>query len=386
MVLISSLASTSWGKPRYRTLHTFKQTGASLPFAGLVADLQGNLYGTTAIDGDSQYGTVFKLTPNGHGGWKETLLHIFSGRDGDQPTASVIFDAAGNLYGTTGGGGDYGLGTAFELAPVRHGDWTEAVLHSFNAAEGIDPTAGLILDAGGNLYGTTYMDGPLGGGTVFKLAPNGHGGWKETVLHSFNGADGGNPRGSLIFDADGNLYGTTTGGFTSEGTVFELAPNGHGGWKHVVLHSFNGADGSSPSASLIFDTAGNLYGTTPGGGTFGWGTVFELAPDGRGDWNETVLHSFRGKDGQSSFTGLVFDADGNLYGTTIQGGAFGQGTVFELAPDGHGGWKETVLHSFKDRPGSSPLGTLIFGPQGHLYGTTNGDQRTTWGSVFEITP
>jgi uncharacterized repeat protein (TIGR03803 family) len=207
------------------------------------------------------------------------------------------------------------------------------------------------------------------------------------MLHYFNGMDGADPQAGLIFDAAGNLYGTTVdGGANHRGTLFELAPDGHGGWNETVIHSFNITDGYLPQADLIFDAVGNLYGTTVDGGANDVGTVFELAPDGHGGWKESLLHSFNGQKGSNPMASLILDPAGNLYGTTAGGGANDCGTVFELAPNGHGGWKETVLHSFKDRPGAIPFSTLIFGTQGHLYGTTRGDFQRTRGSVFEITP
>ncbi len=259
----------------------------------------------------------------------------------------MIIDAAGNLYGTTEYGGDYscggpGCGTVFELMPTEGGGWTEKKLHNFgNGTDGVFPLADLNLDVAGNLYGTTYGGGGLcsyGCGTVFELTPNGNGNWTEKVLHSFNdnGTDGDLPYAGLIFDAAGNLYGTTVaGGSSYAGTVFELTPHGNGNWTEKVLHSFSnvGTDGASPFAGLIFDAAGNLYGTTTYGGNHP-GTVFELTPTGGGDWTEKVLHSFSnvGTDGAYPYGGLIFDAAGNLYGTTYLGGTYNYGTVFEVTP------------------------------------------------------
>ena len=266
----------------------------------------------------------------------EKVLHSFNGNgaDGYQPEASLIFDAVGNLYGTTYWGGTYGFGTVFELTPSGGGGWTETVLHSFqpNGTDGNYPIAGLIFDAAGNLYGTTSAGGTYGFGTVFELTPEEGGGWTETVLLNFNGTDGSYPHAGLAFDAAGNLYGTTGyDGTYHYGTVFELTPTAGGGWTETVLHSFgNGTDGASPFAGLIFDAAGNLYGTTSAGGTYGTGTVFELT-GGR----EQVLYSFKsryGADGATPYAGLIFDAAGNLYGTTYWGGNYGDGTVFELTP------------------------------------------------------
>ena len=279
---------------------------------------------------------MFELTPKAGGGWTEKVLHSFNAKDGFVSYAALIFDAFGNLYGTTAGGGAYGDGTVFELTPKGGGGWTETVLHSFNDKDGSAPYAGLIFDGAGNLYGTTLMGGHYVDGTVFKLTPKGGGGWTETVLHSFNdnGKDGFAPLAGLIFDEAGNLYGTTYGGGTyGYGTVFELTPKAGGAWTETVLHSCNdnGKDGYESYASLILDAPGNLYGTTSVGGAYGYGTVFELAPKAGGGWTETVLLSFNDKDGFSVLASLIFDASGNLYGTTYAGGAYGYGTVFEVA-------------------------------------------------------
>ena len=222
----------------------------------------------------------------------------------------------------------------------------EKVLGSFNGSNGARPYAGLIFDASGNLYGTTNLGGTYNAGTVFQVSPRTGGGWKETVLRSFNGADGENPFASLIFDAAGDLYGTTgAGGADNAGTVFELMPNAGRGWKEKVVFSFTVTDGNGPYASLIFDPAGNLYGTTVGGGAKGYGTVFELTPNAGGGWKEKVLRSFDGADGENPFASLIFDAAGSLYGTTETGGADRGGVVFELTPSA-GSWTETVLYDF----------------------------------------
>jgi uncharacterized repeat protein (TIGR03803 family) len=298
-------------------------------------------------------------------------LHTFpsSRRDGGLPASSLIFDGAGNLYGTTttsfgGNCGPDGCGMAFELSPKSGGGWKETVLHVFklNGKDGINPQGNLILDAFGNLYGTTGSGGDCnqqyGCGTVFELSPK-SGGWKETVLHNFNGMDGAYPEAGLIFDAGGNLYSTTNsggtgkcnfGGFSGCGTVFELTPKTGGGWTETVLYSFKGkdGDGSRPTAGVVIDAAGNLYGTTEYGGgvsnTFcdnGCGSVFKLTPKADGSWTETVLHGFNnnGEDGTFPLGGVILDAAGHLYGTTYIGGNGGCGfsppgcgTVYEIIP------------------------------------------------------
>ena len=228
-------------------------------------------------------------------------------------------------------GGTYYSGTVFELTPAAGGSWTEKVLHNFNynGTDGAYPEAGLIFDAARNLYGTTLEGGTYYSGTVFELTPAAGGGWTETVLHSFNqnGTDGANPEAGLIFDAAGNLYGTTTAGGTyGGGTLFELTPAAGGTWTEQVLHNFgSGTDGANPEAALILDGAGNLYDTTFAGGSYGGGTVFRFNAQG-----EVLLHSFSGTDGDNPFAGLILDAAGNLYGTTLNGGTSYYGNVFEI--------------------------------------------------------
>jgi uncharacterized repeat protein (TIGR03803 family) len=377
------------------------------PYAGLIFDASGNLYGTTAKGGDQNNGTVFELTPQKGGSWTEKVPYEFNpnGRGGANPFAGLIFDEAGNLYGTTNDLGTHNDGTVFKLSPTEGGHWTESALHQFNEGNGKDggaPWAGLISDSQGNFYGTTETGGTHGGGIVFELSPKAGGGWKETVLYNFShyGKDGSYPWAGLVRDAAGNLYGTTSYGGTFDwGTVFELSPKAGGGWKETVLHNFNGnvrTDGYTPMAGLVLDAAGNLYGTTYFGGTFGVGTVFELSPKARGGWKETVLHSFNdnGSDGYGPQAGLILDAAGNLYGTTLIGGSavctyYGScGTVFELMPQADGSWTEKVLHSFSDdgTDGYWPYASLTLDAAGNLYGTTWAGGAQGNGTVFEITP
>jgi uncharacterized repeat protein (TIGR03803 family) len=336
-------------------LHDFNFNGTDgvNPSGTLIFDAAGNLYGTTqgggtgaCNSGFNSCGTVFELMPKAGGGWTETILHSFgsNSRDGYFPSAGLIFDGAGNLYGTTLTGGAYGFGTVFELTP-KGGGWAEKLLHSFDGRDGASPLASLIFDAAGNLYGTTRLGGGnRQAGTVFELMPKAGGGWTGKVLHHFNAADGNEPFGSLVLDAAGNLYGTTeVGGANHHGTVFEVTPTAGGIWTETILHSFNnnGTDGYEPLGGLIFDAKGNLYGTTFIGGTgacarTGCGTVFELTPAAGGGWTETVLYSFPNYiDGYWPASGLIFDAAGNLYGTTVNGGTAGGcvcGMVFELTP------------------------------------------------------
>jgi len=333
----------------------------------------------------------------------ETVLHTFNGPgDGGEPYGAPIFDKAGNLYGVTFLGGTYTNGTVYE---VKAGSWTEEILHSFdvNAGDGESPQGALVMDSVGNLYGVTPLGGGRKLGIVYELSPETGGAWKEKIIHTFvGGSDGRSPQAGLIIDKKGNLYGTTYQGGTGSncgkfacGTVFELSPKSGGGWTEKILYSFKGgtSDGQNPQAPLLMDSAGNLYGTTVAGGAGGSvnsGTVFKLSPNGSGGYTETLLHSFisNGKDGINPFAGLVLDSKGNLYSTTGAGGIYGYGTVFELSPGSKGGWSETVLHSFGAAgDGQYPqFSGVAFDKSGDLYGTTSGGGSNANGIVFKITP
>jgi len=402
------LAPGAWAQSKYKTLHRFNGKDGLQPWFNLVLDSAGNLYGTAFLGGNTgcqqlgTCGTVFELTPNG-GTWTEQTIYRFTARlestNGSNPRGGLTFDGAGNLYGMTNLGGPENLGTAYELTPDGKGGWTESVLHNFTGQDAW-PEGGLIFDASGNLYGTTTWG--CGMGCVFELTPNSNGYWTETILYGFGccgGPTGGYPVATnLIFDAAGNIYGTTEfggksgcnpGGCYGLGVVYELSPNVDGTWTQKVLHKFTGGkDGSSPTGALVFDAAGNLYGTTNFGGKYNQnGNVFQLTPNADGTWTEHVLHQFTGgKDGGVPFAGVTFDKAGNLYGTTTKGGAAGYGVVYKMTPNSNGGWSYRVLHAFVDKPGANPLSGIILDSAGNLYGTTGGDGTKTFGSVFEITP
>jgi uncharacterized repeat protein (TIGR03803 family) len=390
---------------KYKVLHRFHGKDGHAPEATLIFDVAGNLYGTTMQGGGSTQcstgcGTVFKLTPNSDGSWTESVLYRFSGgADGNGPIGGLIFDAAGDLYGTTLFGGASGSGTVFKMKPNADGSWTESVLHTFTGADGANPWASLVFDMAGNLYSTTASGGAFGNGVVFMLAPNSDGTWTETVLHSFAGADGSFPVSPLIFDTAGNLYGTTFqgGSFTrcgrGCGIVFKLTPNSDGSWTESVLHSFTSGAGKRPFAGVIFDAAGNLYGTATTGQKLGNGAVFKLTPNSDGSWTESVLHNFTGGgDGSYPYAGLTPDAAGNLYGATAGGGgaytqcSIGCGTVFKLTPNSDGSWTESVLHAFQAKPAANPYAGVVLDKAGHLYGTTISCGSTCPGAVFEVTP
>lgn len=330
----------------------------------------------------------------------EGVLHNFNnnGTDGYQPLANINFGKSGNIYGTTELGGLYGAGTVFEASPKTGGGWTGKIVYNFNpgAGDGSEPVGGLLSDAHGNLYGTTYFGGAYGGGTVFELTPT-SGGWSERILSSFQTADGTYPYGSLVLDDAGNLYGTTySGGDFLAGTAYELVRGTGGLWEKKVLHSFGAAgDGADPQAGLIIDGSGNLYGTTfYGGANFcpnqnaPCGTVFEISPGAGGTWTETVLHNFsdNGTDGFLPPSPLTFDALGNLYGTTFLGGTSGLGVVFELSPVGGGSWTETIVVSFSGGNGIFPgWGGLVHDAAGNFYGTTQ-EGGVGYGNVFKLMP
>jgi uncharacterized repeat protein (TIGR03803 family) len=348
----------------------------------LIADSAGNLYGTTYYGGTGVGGVAFTMTPAG----EESLLYTFTRvpYNGWAPEGLTL-DNQGNLYGTTSKGGTnsihfrVGDGTAFKLSP----DGTETTLYNFGAykTDGAQPFAGMVLDTNGNLYGTTYWGGIYTFDTVFRLTPDG----VETVLHNFanDSTDGGNPAATLIRDKYGNLYGTTqAGGSSGAGTVFELTAAG----SYKILHNFDGVqgDGVLPIGSLTLDSRGNLYGATfGGGGTNGTGTVFKLTPGSNGSWTETILYKFNQQTGscQNPYSNVLLDAKGNLYGTTINGGASGGGCAYEISAAG----KLTILHSFGGGNDGSGPGSIVFF-QGNLYGTTFGGGENSEGTAFKITP
>ncbi|HEY6769982.1 MAG TPA: choice-of-anchor tandem repeat GloVer-containing protein [Candidatus Sulfotelmatobacter sp.] len=380
-----------------KVLVNFKGSNGSAPYGALISDAAGNLYGTTTGGGVHSLGTVFELTPNTTGGWRSKILHSFNadGIDGIVPYTRLVFDSAGNLYGTTNNGGSNNVGTVFELTPNTSGTWKETILYSFqnNGTDGNYPYGSLILDSSGTLYGTTAGGGTSFAGTVYELTPHGSGKWVETVLLNFDYTNGYSTYAGLIFDAYGNLYGAAyAGGAYGYGTVFELTPQGSGQWNATVLYNFNGQNstGDAPYGTLIFDSAGNLYGTTLFGGTYDSGMVFELTPQTSGEWTEIVVHSFEPSnwDSGNPFAGLVMDAAGNLYGTANQGGRFNYGTVFKLTPNADGGWTEQRLHDFNNnsRDGYAPYCTVLLDNAGNLYGVTYQGGTQNSGTVFEIVP
>jgi uncharacterized repeat protein (TIGR03803 family) len=407
----------------YKVIYQFTGgAGGANPNGGVTMDVAGNLYGTTQIGGyfggdcgrSWQFpgcGTVFKLTP-APTAWNLRSLYAFNGApDGAIPSARVVFGSDGWLYGTTWVGGMVmphaltyytpgGCGTAFALEPTQSGTWTEHVLHRFGeTGDGAMPTtADLTFDQAGVVYGTTDGGGGCQGRstTVFSLTRSGAG-WMESILHRFTGGtDGSCSWAGVTFDKHGNLYGTTCfGGYSNGcggigcGTVFQLTPSSDG-WTKSIIYSFSGSDGSIPYGGVIFDEAGNLYGTTLQGGATGGGTVFRLTPSD-GGWTYSLIYSFTDTGGPS--TRLVMDVVGDLFGTTSRGGPYGWGNVFKLTPTANG-YMYRSLHDFTGGSdggyGYNNSSPLVLDRNGNLFGTAifGGDPSCSFGCglVYEITP
>jgi hypothetical protein len=401
----SSLAQT------LTVLHNFTggQDGGT-PFAGLTMDAGGNLYGAAAVGGiapcpshqDYGCGIVFKLTKRTN--WTLSSLYAFQGgNDGAYPLGNVTIGGDGSLYGTTaiGGGGANcqlgvlsGCGTVYNLRPPARPctsircSWTETVLFSFpNNLAGSFPEAGVTFDAVGNIYGTNFQGSTGYSGNVFELTPSGSG-WNEIVLHAFTSIipDGGGPQSGVIFDSAGNLYGTANyGGTTGGGMVYQLDPMGSGS-PLTQLYAFSFPN-IIPEGGLIMDSAGNLYGTTVLGS--GAGSVFELISDA-GGWTYQLLYALPGpRSADGPTASLAMDAAGNLYGTTYNGGGssncnLGCGTIFKLTHS-NGSWTYTLLHAFTGAEGSLPYGSVALDANGNLYGTTTLGGSYNEGVVWELT-
>jgi uncharacterized repeat protein (TIGR03803 family) len=380
----------------------------------LVADSDGDLYGTTSSGGAYNNGTVYELVrpvpPKT--GWAETILHSFTGgADGGQPVAGLVFDSVGNLYGITTFGGlpacSYvipGCGVVFELSPptIAGNPWSESILHSFTApgsGDGSLPEGELIWDGAGNLYGVTPQGGDTAGtpgcysvgcGTVFQLSHPATPGavWTETILHSFVYAQGAFPSNAPAFDSQGNLYGTALEGELDTGVVYRLLrPATAGGtWTYKVLYTFGpylGSDGRNPVGSLSLHGKRVLYGTTIYGGQYCCGTVFQLVPPtvADGPWTENIIYSFSDNgDGSEPQSKLIFDSGGNIYGTTSN-------SVFELTPPASDGpWTETTLYVFDFYKTGYYAAGLLRGKNGVLFGTAQAGKPGTKGLVFGVLP
>jgi len=323
---------------------------------------------------------------------QETVIYQFGAPgsgDGNGPNGGLVFDASGNAYGTTTGGGSMGAGTVFELSPLQGGDWQETILYSFCTAQGgcTDgkyPLPGLVLDSNGNLYGTTYQGGAnTFYGTVFELSPPKvpGTGWTEQVLLSFDDLDTGKaPNGGLLIDHSGNLYGTTAGAEQGEGLVFELSP-GENGWSETVLYAFcrnypDCSDGATPMAGVTFDKAGDLYGTTEfgGGHGIGWGVVYELSPS-RSGWIETVLKVLTPATGGRTWAGITVDVEGNVYGGLTSGRQPQCGGFFQLKP--------FAVFPLSGGDGCLPQSDMVYS-SGALFGSTPQGGTHSMGVLFKF--
>jgi uncharacterized repeat protein (TIGR03803 family) len=391
------IAGTLFASGKELTLVRFNGHNGFQSKNALTPDGNGNLYGVTSVGGNGNCnydgcGVVFELSPAANGSWTDTVIYVFKGGTNDTgvPLTDLVFDAHGNLFGATGSNDNYGA--VYELTPNSNGKWSEKIIFHFTN-QGYFPGTRLGFDGQGNLYGTLVQGST--NGTVFQLSPQSNGTWKETTIHTFTNAngDGRTPDGGVVLDAKGNIYGTTVfGGTSNNGIVFELSP-GATGFTETIPYTFTGqSDGGSPIAPLTFDAKGNLYGTTLEGGQAGGGVVFRLSQSG-GNWSESVLYSFTGSpDGHGAFA-ISFDANGNLYGATQDGGGGcnspGCGIVYKLTSKNTVPWRETILHNFEsaDDGSASFAGVYVDSTTGYVYGTTAyGGGRLGKGTVFEIQP
>jgi uncharacterized repeat protein (TIGR03803 family) len=403
----------------FRVLHSFcKKAGCAdgaTPTGGVIADDAGNLYGAAEDGGNSGLGAVYELADGRKPAYAR--LHSFCAgncKDGRMPSFPLVRDIAGNLYGTTAGGGSAGGGVVFELIPGADG-WMLKVLHTFcspvsgSCKEGASPSAGLAYqgaavglpyDGQSPLYGTTATGGSLNGGTAFELTLS-DGKWRGKSLHDFcpppSCAGGSTALGGLLPDSGGNIFGVANlGGASDDGAIFELSP-GDSKYNYTVIYSFCSQqtcmDGIRPGAGLALDGFGNLYGTTARSGTHDAGTLFKLSPDA-GKFDFQVLHQFCDEancaDGGAPAAPLTVDGNGNVYGTTTQfGGAQGAGTLFELSPS-DSGWTDTVLYDFCSQAnctdGAVPVSRIVLDEAGNLFGTTVAGGAANAGVVFEFQP
>ncbi len=400
--ILLALAPVGWAGSKYKVLYNFKGGDDGIdPHGNLVFDAAGNLYGTTAQGGGTsachgEYqgcGIVFQLKPRSSGQWKENVLYSFTNGStgGVGLEGNLVLDTAGNVYGTAYWGDSDFEGTVFELTPGSNG-WTEKDIYAFcpsGCDDGGSPASGVIFDNAGNLYGTATAGGADGGGVIFKLAPS-NGSWTESVLYSFcpyNFCRGGWYPWGLTRTANGDLYSTTTYGGNyfwpcvpgdGCGAVFKFDPNSG---DYAALHRFDGRDGAFPNSAVVLDEQGNVYGTTTNDGAFGCGTVFQLSPEAKGGWTYNVRYNLRTT---ASVGSMVIDSAGDLYGASSGACQNQAGEIFKLTHSDNRHWQYTPIYTFDT--GAEPSSGLIYDKEGNLYGTAASGGTYGYGFVFEVTP
>jgi uncharacterized repeat protein (TIGR03803 family) len=381
-----SLAATE------KVIYTFTGQSGWGPISKLVMDSSGRLFGATQHGGSADDGTVFELTaPDSRGMRSYIELYAFQGgNDGILPIGDIVMDAAGNLYGVTTAGGANSDGIVYCLSPSISGQWTETILHTFNVtSDGANASAGLAMDSAGNLYGTMSEGGVHNSGTIYMLTKNSDGSWSESIRSNL-GDGAANPTAEVIIDSEGNIFGIgVDGGEFGWGTVFELSGKSGRGKAKILFNLPNQYVGY-PEGQLWRDPAGNLYGTAYGYSVYYSGAVYELSHNADGSWTENTLHIFGQQpfDGYQPECGLTPDSEGNLYGTTPVGGQYGLGTVYKLARGSNGTWTYSIVYNFgaNANDASFPISELTVGPGNTLYGATYGGGPHNWGTVYEIKP
>lgn len=390
----SGMAATTQ-KTTVTTVLTFAETNGAYPFDGLTYDGNDTLYGAAFGGGKYGYGVVYQLTESGSGAWTPAIVHSFEDptTEGANPYGTLLLGSDGQIFGTTAHGGTNGLGAVFELTPPlqQGGPWALTLLYSFGSApnDGIYPYSGLVMDKNGILYGTTVSGGGAGQGTVYSLTPSG-GNWTEKVLYSFaGGADASNPYATLTMSSTGTLYGTAPyGGTTGSGAVFALMPGAGGSWSESLLCAFpGGTGGANPYGGVMIGASGGLYGATTNGGSQSAGTIYRCTQSKSGSWNIAVLYNM--PSFAASYSTLVTDSTGALYGTTpgSHGNSSNDGIVFKLSPPATqgGSWTPSTLYAFPGALGNGPRAGLTWGPNGTLFGATVGLGSLSIGTVFQMT-
>ena len=386
VAILAAIGSAAGHAQSLTTLQSFNSANGEYPYAGLVADAAGNLFGTTTNGGSTDYGTVYEIVKSGTTYASPMTLLLFQGLNGAYPYGTLAIDGAGNLLGATGNGGTPGWGTAFEIVKSGSTDNSTTTLGNFTGDDGANSYGTLTADAAGHLFGTSTHGGS-GNGVVFEIAKTGSTYAAPVAIDAFDGTGGKWPVAGVTLDAAGDIFGTTqVGGASNSGTVFEIARTGSTYGAPITLVSLGGSNGAGPEAGVIIDTAGNLFGTTDYGGASGLGIVYEIPNIGSAYGAPIVLANLTSATGGIPMGGLTQDAAGDLFGTTDAGGASNKGTVFEIAKTGSTYGSLAVLATFDGTNGARPgYVTLIADMMGNLFGTTEVGGANNDGTVFEVT-